>query len=231
MKRLFLVAALLLASTACVDLDQTLTLHANGRIDLLWQMTLPKEVTDLPITKKGAEREAWWMGMVPEEAREYVTPKITEVEGETQLVLDARLPTIEAYDLLRSEFTKKLKENGAPFPMFEPPMVRAVGESRIVEVHLDPRDKAPDVENDKLLGNHWSLHVQSDAPLTDHNATRQDPDGSLFWEMTLGEVQREGLHARATTQLKPFSIPWFAIGAFTLLVGALAALFRRRILG
>ncbi len=201
MKRLLSIAVALLTLTACVDLDQTLTLHNNGSVSLLWRMGLPPEVTQMPWTKHGEERDTWWQNVVPPYARAFVTPSIEDKDGETALILNAELPDLKAYQDLRQAFTNKLAENSVPFPMFEPPMVRSVDSVRIVEVHLEPRENAPDQENDKRLGTHWTLHLVSDEPLTDHNADRVEPDGSLVWERTLGAVQREGLHTHATTRL------------------------------
>jgi hypothetical protein len=195
-RRLILLAAGLLLLTGCFELEQVLELHQDGSVALHWRLGLVPELAHAPWGKTPEDREDEWAAMVPPEAAAYVKTRVEDSPDRVWLILDADLPSVEAYAVFRDAFIARFEADREPNPLFYPPSIARRGFSWHVSTDIEPRTDA-DLKVSKDSPARWTLKVRPWTKGGSSDADRVDADGTLVWERPIAGVLRDGVDAHA----------------------------------
>ena len=214
------VTLLLLTSTACVDVDQALDIHADGSIGFHWKLGFVASLLNGPWGATHDERDKNWRTMIPPEDAAFVHAT-TEVDPAREwLLLDAELPSLDAWQAFRSAFIERYQErNHGDQPLVYPPELSRDGRTWHVQDAVAATSTDDKPLNPGALKAMWKLRVHAAQGGLTGNADRVDADGTLIWERPVARVVREGLDAQATVSA-PDRWAWQAWAAIVA-VGAL----------
>jgi hypothetical protein len=204
---LFTALLLLLLAAGCVDVDQHLTVRADGTISLAWKLGLRRQVADR--TRKPTADEEWIREIEATGEPGQVGATVHRTDDKLWLELAGEFPDRAAYVMFRQRFVELQHEQGAHVqPWLFPPEIRSTTSGWRVLLEVQPGAMSPAVPRADDLADPWRLQVTLPEQPTAHTAHEVLDDGTLVWRGEVTEIMKTGIIASARMYPPDASTGW-----------------------
>lgn len=220
MKRLALVAMAMWVLTGCL-LEHRIALRDGGAVDYRLRLGVETAIANGPLGKPADERERDWKSHLPAAAAAFAKAYVEETPENVYLIIEASLPSIQAYATFRDGFIAEYQKTRQANPPFYPPAVATTPTGAVVSMDIPPNDKPFDLPSEaRRAKTEFRVEVTGPGTVAPGPGATLSADGhTAVWSAPVLDVYHDGLQIEANVPLAGGGSTWTWVAAGVALLG------------